>query len=137
MSFRYQIGLDVFAKNNLWINKDFLIKSEKYLTDNHLSEKQSNEELDRWSRIYTWYKKNNLFEGGSVILLEGLLLSNRENNAGKIKSIISWLKSLQLKTGYFPCHSVLTGQKNISSTIKFLHLINTYFTPFILDMFFN
>lgn len=117
----------VFTKNNLWINKNFVIKAEEYLTENHLSENQTNEELDRWNRIYTGYKKNNLFEGGSVLLLEGFLLSNRKENMGKIKSIILWLKSLQLKTGYFPYHSTLKAQKNISATIKILHLIKTYY----------
>ena len=115
-----------FAYNSLWSRKDFLIKAEEYLINNHLAENQSNEDLDRWSRLYSGYKKNNLFEGGSIILLDSMLL-RRGNNNDKIKSIIDWLRSLQLKTGYFPYHASLKNQENIQSTIKILSLIKKYY----------
>ena len=117
----------VFVENNLWRNKKFLLKAESFLLENHLSEKQNNEDLDRWSRIYIGYKKNNLFEGGTILLLEALLINANKQNQNKIKSIINWLKDLQLKNGYFPYHSALSNQENTSSTIKALSLIKKYY----------
>ena len=115
-----------FISNNLWKNKDFLINAEEYLIENHLSKKQTNEELDRWNRLHAGYKKNNLFEGGSAILLDCLLLS-KNRRSDKIKSIISWIKGMQLKTGYFPYHASLKNQENTSCTIKILSLIKKYY----------
>ena len=82
----------------------------------------TNEELDKWNRIYSGYKKNNLFEGGSIVLLEALLLC-KKINISKIKSIVDWLQGLQFKDGYFPYHAKLRSEKNISSTIKILSLV--------------
>ena len=116
-----------FISNNLWRNKDFLINAEEYLIQNHLSKNQTNEELDKWNRLHAGYKKNNLFEGGSAILLDCLLLSKNKKN-DKIKSIISWIKGIQLKTGYFPYHASLKNQENTSCTIKILSIIKKYYT---------
>ncbi len=115
-----------FISNRLWSNKDFLINTEEYLTMNHLSENQSSEDLDKWNRLYSGYKKNNLFEGGSAIFLECLLL-NRGKDSDKAKSIVDWLKSIQLKTGYFPYHASLKNQENIPCTIRVLSLIKKYY----------
>tara|TARA_Y100001970_G_scaffold285621_1_gene405880 strand:- start:1960 stop:2904 length:945 start_codon:yes stop_codon:yes gene_type:complete len=111
-----------FVINNLWSNKKFLDKTESYLCQNHLSANQSSEELDKWNRLYSGCKRANLFEGGSVLLLESLLLSKKKNSS-KIKSITNWLKELQFKDGYFPYHAKLKTEKNIPTTIKVLSLI--------------
>ena len=109
-----------YLENNLWKNKDFLKKSENYLIKNHMSESNSSEELDRWNRIYIGYRKNNLFEGGSVLLLDSLLITGRKIK--NIKTILRWLKSLQLKNGLFPYHAKLKNQPNLTSTISILSL---------------
>ena len=64
-----------FLENNLWKNKKFLKKSESFLIKNHISDTNTSEEVDRWNRIYVGYRKNNLFEGGTILLLESLLIS--------------------------------------------------------------
>ena len=112
----------LFMIHDLWSSKDFLKQTQSYLIENHLSKKQTKEDLDKWNRLYSGYKKNNISEGGSVILLEALLLS-KVKDVRKIKSLVAWLKSLQLEDGYFPYHASLRGDKNISSTIKILSLI--------------
>ena len=115
-----------FISNNLWVRKDFLNKAEKYLIQNHLSETQTREEIDMWNRLHAGYRKNNLFEGGSAMLLESLLLAGSDNR-NKIKSIIAWLKGIQFKTGYFPYHADLKNQENMMSTIRILSLIKKYY----------
>ena len=114
-----------FLENDLWKNKDFLIKSEDFLIENHRSQANSSEELDRWDRIYTGYRKNNLFEGGSVLFLESLLISQRHPK--RTKMILKWLKELQLKDGFFPYHAKLKNQANLSSTVKILSLFKKYY----------
>tara|TARA_A100001011_G_scaffold397890_1_gene500354 strand:+ start:263 stop:1204 length:942 start_codon:yes stop_codon:yes gene_type:complete len=113
-----------FLENNLWINKDFLNKSEQFLNSSFLSKSNTKLELDRWNRIYSGYKKNNIFEGGSVLLLDSLLI--KDSNSYYPKSIISWLKVLQLKNGFFPYHARLRNQLNFTSTINILYLFKKY-----------
>ena len=111
-----------FIMNNLWSAKPFLEKARSYLLLNHLNSEHSNEEMDKWNRIYSGYKKNNVFEGGTILLLESLILG-KNNDLSKIKSISKWLKDLQFNDGFFPYHAKLKSEKNISSTIKILSLI--------------
>jgi len=111
-----------FLMDDLWSGKKFLEKTKSYLSENHLSSNQTNEELDKWNRIYSGYKANNLFEGGSILLLESLLLC-RNLDTLKIKAIVEWIKTLQFKNGYFPYHAKLKSEKNVSATIKILSLI--------------
>ena len=111
-----------FIMNNLWSAKPFLEKARSYLLLNHLNSEHSNEEMDKWNRIYSGYKKNNVFEGGTILLLESLILG-KNNDLSKIKSISRWLKDLQFSDGFFPYHAKLKSEKNISSTIKILSLI--------------
>ena len=113
-----------FLENDLWKNKDFLKKSEIFLIKNHMSTSNSSEELDRWDRIYTGYRKNNLFEGGSLLLLESLLISQRK--AKHMKAISKWLKGLQLTDGFFPYHAKLKNQANLSCTVNVLTLFKKY-----------
>jgi len=111
-----------FVANPIWRDKKFLSKSNKFLIDVHMQTTFSKETTDRWSRLNVGYKSNNLFEGGTLILLESLINMN-ENNNRKIKSIINWIKSIQLNDGYFPYHANLKTQKNIDTTIYILYLL--------------
>ena len=85
----------------------------------------SKDTIDRWSRLNVGYKFNNLFEGGTLILLESLLHFEKPNKA-KIKSIINWIESIQLYNGYFPYHANLKTEKNIDTTINVLYQIKRY-----------
>jgi len=111
-----------FVANPIWRDKKFLTKSNKFLIDVHMQKTSSKDIIDRWSRLNVGYKSNNLFEGGTLILLESLINMN-ENNNRKIKSIINWIKSIQLNDGYFPYHANLKTQKNIDTTIYVLYLL--------------
>ena len=111
-----------FVANPIWRDKKFLSKSNKFLIDVHMQKTSSKDIIDRWSRLNVGYKSNNLFEGGTLILLESLINMN-ENNNRKIKSIINWIKSIQLNDGYFPYHANLKTQKNIDTTIYVLYLL--------------
>jgi len=109
-----------FLENSLWKNKDFLKGSERFLIKSHISKTNTSQELDRWNRIYVGYRKNNLFEGGTLLLLESLLLSDSQPR--ELKALLKWLKGLQLNNGFFPYHSKLKNQPNFTSTIKILSL---------------
>ena len=100
---------------------------EAYLIKNHLSKKETKAEQEMWNRIHCGYKVNNMFEGGSLMYLESMLLSSSGNNKEKIKSLIKWFKSLQLDNGYFPYHAGLAKQENIISTIRILACIKKYY----------
>ena len=98
------------------------VKTDIFAERNKIRSNQTNEELDKWNRIYSGYKANNLFEGGSILLLESLLLCKNLDTL-KIKAIVEWIKTLQFKNGYFPYHAKLKSEKNVSATIKILSLI--------------
>ena len=114
-----------FAANPIWKNKKFLNKSNKFLLNAHMNPSSSKDTIDRWSRLNVGYKFNNLFEGGTLILLESLLHFEKPNKA-KIKSIINWIESIQLYNGYFPYHANLKTEKNIDTTINVLYQIKRY-----------
>ena len=118
---------ECFRQNRLWKKRDFILKLEDYLISNHLSASQSKNEQDRWNRIHSGYKENGMLEGGSLLLLEGLLMNPSELNEKKIKSLIKWLKSIQLDSGYFPYHAELKSQDNLMTTIKSTFCFKKYY----------
>ena len=114
-------------ENRLWRNKEMTQRVENYVIKNHLSESQTKAEQEMWNRIHCGYKVNNMFEGGSLMLLESMLISASENNKEKIKSLIKWFKTLQLENGCFPYHAGLAKQENTISTIRILACIKKYY----------
>ena len=104
-----------------------ILKLEDYLISNHLSASQSKNEQDRWNRIHSGYKESGMLEGGSLLFLEGLLMSPSELNEKKKKSLIKWLKSLQLNSGYFPYHAELKSQDNLMTTIKSIYCLKMHY----------
>ena len=118
---------DCYRQNRLWRKKPCVLLLEKYLIKNHLSKNQTKNEQDRWNRIHSGYKKNSIFEGGSLLLLENLLKDPLESNSKKVKSLIKWLKDLQTDSGYFPYHAGLESQENLLSTIRALSCIKRYY----------
>ena len=109
-----------FRENRLWRDREIVLKLQTYLIKNHLSEKETKSEQDKWNRIHSGYKVNNMFEGGSLMFLESMLVSPCVDNKNKIKSIANWIDDLQLESGYFPYHADLRKQGNIISSIRVL-----------------
>ena len=119
--------LQCLRENRLWRNKEVTQRVENYLIKNHLSKNETKAEQEMWNRIHCGYKVNNMFEGGSLMYLESMLLSCSENNKDKIKTLIKWFKNLQLDNGYFPYHAGLAKQENTISTIRILACIKKYY----------
>ena len=107
-------------ENRMWKNKETTQKVESYLIKNHLSKNETKADQDKWSRIHSGYKPNNMFEGGSLMFLESMLVSPSDKNKNKVKAIINWLKDLQMDSGLFPYHADLKKQENLISTIRVL-----------------
>ena len=104
----------------MWKNKETTQKVESYLIKNHLSKNETKADQDKWSRIHSGYKPNNMFEGGSLMFLESMLVSPSDKNKNKVKAIINWLKDLQMDSGLIPYHAYLKKQENLISTIRVL-----------------
>ena len=116
-----------YRENRLWRDREVVLKLESYLIKNHLSKNETKSEQDKWNRIHSGYKFNNMFEGGSLILLESMLISSSSNNKSKIKSLIKWIVSLQLDSGCFPYHADLRKQENIVTSIRILSCLKKYY----------